>query len=276
MTGRLLSAATAVFLLAACADFTAISGGADLQRTWSRAVVVLPPLDAPEPLVTRMGSREMAARLGQRPAGSKLPVVVYLHGCTGIGNLDLLRWVAEAGFAVVAPDSFARNWRPLQCDPETRTGGYNLFVYDLRLAEIAYAVDQLWQAPWADRGRMALLGSSEGAVAAALYRGDEFRGRVIAQWTCSGAPHVEGIAAPAEEPILALVGGEDPWYAANPGLDCGQFLEGRRLDCGQFLEGRPLSTAKVIEGAGLPDHEVLADPAVQELVAEFLLEVMTP
>ena len=253
---RVLAVAAAL-LLAACA---AVPAESDLQRTWSRAVVVLPPPLGGAPLVTRMDSPEMSARLA---GGGRLPVVVYLHGCTGIGNYDLMRRVAESGLIVVAPDSFARTWRPLQCDPETRTGGYNLFVYDLRLAEAAYAVDRLWLAPWADVGRMALLGSSEGAVAAALYRGDEFRGRVIAQWTCSGAPHVAGIAAPPGEPVLAIVGADDPWYAANPGVDCGRFLA-----------DRPGSTAVVVPGAGGPLHEILTDEAVQRQVVAFLRETL--
>jgi len=259
---RRFATVAAALSLAACAGISGVPAESDLQRTWSQAIVALPPLAAPEALMTRMGLPEMADRLGQLPADTKLPVVVYLHGCTGIGNFDLLHRIAQAGFAVVAPDSFARTWRPRQCDPETLTGGYNLFVYDFRLAEVAYALDRLWHAPWADRNRMVLVGSSEGAVAAALYRGDEFRGRVVAQWTCFGAPHVTGISAPPAEPVFALVGAEDPWYTANRGQSCAQFLA-----------GRPTSSSHVVEGAGKPEHEVLAEPAVQQMVVEFLLVV---
>ena len=246
-------------VLAACAGAGATS---DLERTWDHARVVLPPLGAPGPVVTTMGSAAMASHLARLPPGGRLPVVVYLHGCTGIGNDDFLRTLAGDGFAVVAPDSFARTWRPLQCDPRTRSGGYNVFVYDFRLAETAYALGHLWQQPWADWNRMALVGSSEGGVAAALYRGDEFRGRVVLQWTCSGAAHVRGVAAPAGEPVMTVVGAEDPWYVAN-----------RRQDCGALLAGRPASRSLVVDGRG---HDVLGDSGVVEEVREFLRALISP
>ena len=90
----------------------------------------------------------------------------------------------------------------------------------------AYAAEQIKKLGWADQTRLYLIGASEGAVAAALYRGDEFQARVIAQWTCLGAPLVRGIAAPSHIPILAVVADNDPWYnrqntvGAQRGLWC--------------------------------------------------------
>ena len=113
--------------------------------------------------------------------------------------------------------------QPLECQLSfgigAQTGGRHLFVYDFRMEEVSFALEQLWTERWADWGRMFLVGTSEGGVTAALYRGDEFKARVIAQWTCSGAPHVAGIAAPLDEPILAVRGAQDPWYGAKAG-DC--------------------------------------------------------
>jgi dienelactone hydrolase len=195
----------------------------DIERTWATAVVALPALSADAPLVSTMDSPEMTRRLALLSDGKSLPVVVYMHGCTGIGNLDFMRSLADEGFAVVAPNSFARSFRPLQCEPETNTGGFNVFVYDFRLTEISFALEKLWPAEWADWSRMVLAGASEGAVAVALYRGDEFNGRVIAQWTCNGAPLVAGIDAPMDEPIFAVVGADDPWYA--------DLAEGEWLEC---------------------------------------------
>lgn len=103
----------------------------------------------------------------------------------------VFRRLADAGFVVIAPDSLARRYRPLQCDPKTQTGGYNLFVYDFRQAEINYAVQRLLEMPWVASGNMFLVGTSEGGVATALYRGDEFRARVVTQWTCSGRSIVD-------------------------------------------------------------------------------------
>lgn len=230
----------------------------DIQRTFARATVVLPSFGAGAPLRTTMDSPAMAARLQRIPGGSRMPVVVYLHGCTGLANFAFLEQLAEAGFVVVAPDSFARRFRPLQCDPQTRTGGRNLFVYDFRLEEIAFVMDELHVRRWVDWGRMFLVGASEGGVATALYRGDEFKARVIAQWTCGGSPHVAGIAAPRNEPILAVRSAQDPWYAAP----------GATGDCGVAMGDRPGSRSLVLELAA--GHDVLAEPSVVLTIVEFL------
>ena len=187
--------------------------------------------------------------------------MVYLHGCTGLRNRDFLKRLASAGFAVIAPNSFARRHRPLQCDPDSRTGGYNLFVYDFRLAEISYALGRIGELGWVDANNLFLVGASEGGVAAALYRGDEFKARVIAQWTCNGAPIVRGIAAPASEPILAIVHIDDPWYAP-------ERTQGQTGDCGQFMAGRPSSRSIVIRGQG--GHDVFKEPTNVEAIVAFL------
>lgn len=255
LTLALLVAATACAgpQVASTASSSALS---DIERTWAAATVVLPPLGAAAPLRTTMDSAAMRAHLQRLPAGARLPVVMYVHGCTGLSNFALLEQVAAAGFVVVAPDSFARRYRPMQCDPVTRTGGRHLFVYDFRMEEVSFALEQLWTERWADWNRMFLVGTSEGGVTAALYRGDEFKARVIAQWTCGGAPHVAGIDAPLNEPILAVRGGQDPWYGTNAG------------DCRDAFGPRPQSRSVILDiPAG---HDVFAEPGVPAMVVEFL------
>ena len=85
----------------------------DLPQTWNRATIVLPPLGTGAALVTTVDSPAMQERMRRVPANAKLPVVLYVHGCTGMGGLALLQALAEAGFVVVAPDSFARRYRAL-------------------------------------------------------------------------------------------------------------------------------------------------------------------
>ena len=246
--------------LGGCAQplFPALS---DIERTWAAAVVALPALSADAPLVSKMDSPAMTRRLALLADGEALPVVVYMHWCTGIGNLDFMRSLADEGFAVVAPNSFARSFRPLQCKPETKTGGFNVFVYDFRLTEISFALEKLWSAEWADWSRLVLAGASEGAVAVALYRGDEFNGRVIAQWTCSGAPLVAGIDAPLDEPIFAVVAADDPWYA--------DLAEGEeREDCSKYFEDRPESRSEIIHKP--EGHNVFENAAIVEAMLYFL------
>jgi len=261
--GLRLMLALLPFLLAACAQgFAATGGQSDIEKTWSRAFVVLPPAaSGQEPRTGRLTSREIRRATRIFAGGPGAPVALYLHGCTGIGNYAFFDTLARAGYAVIAPDSFARSYRPLQCDPETTTGGKNLFVYDFRLAELTFALERIGDLAWIDFDNLFLVGTSEGAVAAALFRADVFNARVLAQWTCQGAPLVRGIDAPSATPILAIVGADDPYYAAAN-------TPQQQGDCSAFMAGRPTSSSLVLpEGGG---HNIYDDSRAVGAIIAFL------
>ena len=249
-------------ILSACnAPIPILDPRPDIELTWSKAKVAFPPFrSGREVLFANLEDGSVENRLEGLPRNTQLPVVLYVHGCTGIGSDGFFRALARAGYVVIAPDSMARRYRPLQCDPETRTGGYNRFVYDFRLTEISFALDRLKQLPWVDQNRLYLIGVSEGGVAVALYRGDEFRARVIAQWTCMGAPLVQGIFAPRDEPVLSIVRDRDPWYDANR-------TRNQKGDCGTFMAGRANSRSIVLKGG---DHDILGDAENVGTILKFL------
>ena len=139
---RVLVAAIVWMGLAGCSG-TLLDRAPDLERTWDNGVAVRPGGHGAPAIVERVGSRGFSQWRAAQERGSAWPVIVYLHGCTGLGQFQFFRRLAHAGYVVVAPDSMARRYRPLQCDPKTRTSGYNLFVYDFRRAEISYAVQRL-------------------------------------------------------------------------------------------------------------------------------------
>jgi hypothetical protein len=246
-----------LLVLAACGVVSLPDSRPDLARTWDRATVVLPAIGGRPIRFARIDDGEVGGEVG----GRRLPTVIYLHGCTGLGDRDFLRRLAAAGFAVIAPDSFARSYRPLQCDPKNKSGGYNLFIYEFRLAELAFALQRAAELEWVDRRNLFLIGSSEGGVAAALYRGGEFNARVIAQWTCHGAPIVRGLGAPEGEPVLAIVHQGDPWYRP-------ERTRGQGGDCGQFMGDRPASRSIVLSGSG--GHNVFTEPGNVATVVTFL------
>ena len=239
--------------------------GGDVQRTWREALVILPQsTSGGAPAFFRQTSSGVAGYLGKFPDGTHFPTVVFMHGCTGIGNLAFLEDLARQGYAVVAPDSFARRYRPLQCDPKTSRGGRNLFVYDFRSAELTYALERLPSLPWVDLDNLFLIGASEGAVTVALFRGDVFNARVIAQWTCAGAPLVAGIWAPRRTPILAIVRDGDPYYAAAN-------TPGQQGNCGFYLADRANSKSLVVSpGKGDYAHDVLDNSGAVAAIIEFL------
>ena len=251
-------------VVSACA---ALTGQGDLQLTWIRANVAIPhgqgirKLQALE--LTELLGAGAATDVGAGGERRRYPVVLYLHGCTGMGRMEkeFGESLAERGYVFIAPDSMARRYRPLQCDPRSQTGGKNLFVFDFRLAEISYALDQLRNEPWVDWDNLFLMGGSEGGVAAALYRGDEFRARVVFQWTCHGAPLVRGLAEPDRTPILTIVNQGDPWYQPDKTLN-------QTGDCGDFLQRRPGSSSLVLQRQGV--HNVLDLPSVRRAIQIFL------
>ncbi len=246
-------------LVTACQSTSAfnayqIDETADLVQTWQKGLVALPNT-----------SEITVLEETQWPLGSSLPAMIYLHGCTGLGKGDraLMQKIAQLGVAVIAPNSMARSYRPLQCNPEDQTGGYHFFVYAMREAELAFAVYQLEQLPWVDKRQMMLAGGSEGAVTAALYRGNEFKSRVLLQWTCHGAPYIAGLAAGPDERVLALVNGADPWYQHRM-VD--QQVISQLGNCGDFDQYNHV-TSHVLPYEG---HDLLQDAQAVGLILTFL------
>ncbi|MDA0260907.1 MAG: hypothetical protein O3A21_01730, partial [Proteobacteria bacterium] len=132
--------------LAACSG-SVIDRRSDLELTWEKGRVVWPGARGAPPVVDNIDSRAFSGWRAKQRGGGRWPVVVYLHGCTGLGQHQLFQHLARAGYVVIASNSMARPYRPLQCDPQTLTGGYNLFVYDFRQAEVSYAVQRLLAMP---------------------------------------------------------------------------------------------------------------------------------
>ena len=233
----------------------------DIARTFDQATIVLPGQRGQPPVIGKLSSKLIHGHLSKLTATWRYPTILYMHGCTGQGGMDTLQAFAKAGFAVIAPNSFARRYRPMQCSPSKQTGGQNIFVFDFRLVEISYALQRMAPLSWIDKDRLFLVGTSEGGVAAALYRGEEFRARIIAQWTCHGAPFIRGLAAPEGEAILAIVRSNDPWYQPNR-------TEGQLGDCSAFFRTQERSRSLVIDGGTA--HDVWGHSGAMRAALDFL------
>ncbi len=150
----------------------------------------------------------------------KRPTVVFAHGCTGLGrgNLRYMRQLARAGYAVIAPDSFARRYRPETCNPSQHRGikgAPHRRVNQMRQEEIHHAAYRVRRIPWVDQKNLFLMGHSQGGTAAASYEGDEFNAHVI-----SGSVCWRGVRSPRGTPILALYSEDDPWRRGRPADSC--------------------------------------------------------
>jgi dienelactone hydrolase len=236
----------------------------ELARTWDGATVVVPfsKADPSRPDVTGE-MRSVEARL--MTAGvPKLPLVIFLHGCNGLHggyrvDLDFLR---SKGYAVIAPDSFSREYKPRSCDWRSKSAGFHPGVIGFRLAETDYAIERALRFPWVDPDRIILMGQSEGGLTTANYEGNHVAARVILGWTCQIPwPPLWGVKGDDSVPVLAVVSENDRWFQR-------WFLRGH---CGEDMGGFADATSVVLEGAST--HHVMRLGAARSAVGRFLARV---
>lgn len=144
--------------------------------------------------------------------GTKLPVVLYMHGCRGIGSEteQYRRSLLSQGYGVFIPDSFKRPGR-LACRDE----GSLSHRVGLRIEEIEHALIKIRELPWVDQNQVILMGFSEGGNAVDNWSKKGFSAHIIIGSACTlsgGRP-----AAPDDIPVLAIVGGNDDY---RPGQSC--------------------------------------------------------
>lgn len=183
-----------------------------VKYTWDNSVVLQP----------YTGNR---IKFDQLDPNIKVPVVVFMHGCTGLypnhptDHFDWGREITKHGFLVIYPDSFARPDRSANCD-STRPGTSGQFpkAHAYRQEEIAYAVFELRNAPWADRDNIFLMGHSEGGNAVSRSNTDFFKGVIISGWTCTNKknPKFDGVNIPQNVKIMAVAHSDDPFRRGTP------------------------------------------------------------
>ena len=219
--GSVLSVAlilSATLLMAGCQPNVRLPEGVSpVMATWDYGSYALPGS------YTRSGHVERIKSSPGGPAwtsmaqqtlkpGTKVPVVLYLHGCTGIKEQAQLyrNMLLSQGYAVFMPDSFQRPNR-LECKNE---GSLEYRVY-LRLQELKYAAEQIRHLSWVDQKRVVLMGFSEGGNTVDHWKQKGFAAHIIIGSACTlvgGTP-----AAPPGVPVLAIVGEHDDY---RPGLSC--------------------------------------------------------
>jgi len=193
------------------------------------------------------------------PTPPSIPLVIYVHGCAGLDE-DAERWaqvLTSAGYAVVAPDSFARAGRRPRCDGRRPYRPDDRGVLALRESEIRYAVQQARTLPWVGEATIVLLGFDQGAVVVAGYGDGAVGAYILTGWTCTSPDVRQGLFTPLDQPVLAIRWADDPMFA-----DAAWNGE-----CGSHLGPRPGSRSIVLDG---PGHSVVTDPGAREAVVQFL------
>jgi dienelactone hydrolase len=205
-----------------------------------------------------------------RDAKAKVPVVVFLHGSSGlalkaIGDWQL--WLASLGVASIAPDSFALPDRITYKSPV----GKDVYekIHALRASEIPLAVQALRSVAWADTSRMVLAGTSEGGPAVARYAGNEFTGRILYSWSCENNYFVsEHRTTNIAQPVLNVMSSTDVFFSPSNAWVGNAAAKGY---CGDALKDHKQATIVLIPGA---PHTLLNLPAARHATLGFVKDVL--
>lgn len=249
-----------------------IKGGAwvhtatSLQGTALQADVVLP--------IEATGAAVFSGKLKDAPVqlkGKKVPVVVFMHGSSGLALKaigDWQQWLARHGIASVAPDSFALPDHVTYKSPISKSDYEK--IHALRASEIAPTVQALHAYPWADLSKLVLAGTSEGAVPVARYAGNEFAARMMFAWSCETNYFVEEPrnAFAKTQPVLNIISQTDPFFSPTNSWLGNASAKGH---CGDALKDNVRASVLLIPGA---PHTLLNLPAARDATAGFLKAVL--
>ena len=172
-----------------------------------------------------------------RPEGpGPFPAVIGLHACSGLNNSsgvmasryrDWGQRLAQAGFAVVIPDSYGSRGLGSQCGVRARAARSDRE----RVADVYAVRAWLHDQPWAAADRISLLGWSSGAIAAlwavrprvaATDGKPDFRSAAVLY---PGCRRLLNAAWSTRVPTLVLLAGADDHASA---ATCQQMVAGAR------------------------------------------------
>lgn len=205
--------------------------------------------------------------------GQKVPVVLFLHGSSGLGLAAIgewQRWLATLGIASVAPDSFALPGRVTYKSPIDKASYER--IHALRSSEIAPTLAAIAAQPWADATRIVLAGTSEGALPVARHDGSGFAARLIYAWSCEANYFVESprTAVGGTQPVLNVISTTDPFFSRSNGW---LGLADAAGHCAAAFKGNPAAAVVLVPDA---PHTLINLPAARHATAGFLQPLLRP
>ena len=178
--------------------------------------------DAPQLEIVRFPS----TALGRIPAGPELsgriyrpqgdgpfPAIIFAHSCAGF-TASVNRWgwlLASWGYLAIASDSFGPRGKSSVC------GIHGIVTPDMRVADVAGALDYLRTRQDVAQARIGLMGLSHGGSTTirALQAGHDLKKRGLR----GGVAYYPGCSAKRDRdiglPLLVLIGDKDNWTKAD-------------------------------------------------------------
>lgn len=197
----------------------------------------------------------------------KMPVVLFLHGSSGLGIKAIgewQQWLATQGMASVAPDSYALPDHVTYKSPISKAEYER--IHALRGSEIAPMLAALKALPWVDSARIVLAGTSEGSISVARYTGTEFAARMVFSWSCEANYFVTEPrnAFEADKPVLNVISSTDAFFSPSNTWLGNAAAKGH---CADALKSVKRASVALIPGA---PHTLLNLPAVHDITSGFL------
>jgi dienelactone hydrolase len=219
---------------------------------WLEGYVYLPGKDGlQEEKLKRKKVEDAFAKL--TASGKKLPAVLYMHGCSGVGSSGRkdAAFMSSQGYAVFMPRSLARD-RHASCDPKAKKGGLIPEIKAYRQQEIVYSLARLRELPFIDQSNLILMGHSEGCGAVLHNKLDDFRLFIASACNCKRT----GIRVPKGKPLLIYRSENDPWSKVHDN------------NCTPIVNERPAgSRSLLIPGDA---HWIGDNPEVRAAILEIL------
>ncbi len=150
----------------------------------------------------------------QKPAGSgPFPAIILAHSCAGTNSHtnEWARLLAGWGYLVLVPDSFNPRGTKAVCTTP------NVVTPDMRVADIAGALDYLASRPDVIKGKVGLIGHSHGgstvirSVQASFGLKQRGLAAAVAYYPGCNPRFDTGV----DVPLLLLAGDKDDWTSAD-------------------------------------------------------------
>ncbi|MEA1915775.1 MAG: hypothetical protein U9N30_10750, partial [Campylobacterota bacterium] len=156
----------------------------------------------------------------------------YMHGSSGLYKGDVYRKyiVENLGFIFFAPNSHKIKNRPTYKSP-AKHSEYKK-VHKVRLAEIYYNHKKLKKLNFVDNQNIFLMGNSEGGLAAAIYKNNSFKARIITAFSCESSYFYKNfkLGSKKDTPLLNIIGTNDEFFSQGTYLNKKYKVNGNGID----------------------------------------------